>query len=333
MSDNDEIKDSEISKSEIKDSEISESEIKDSEISESDINNSEIEDVNESELTDAESNVETDDAENKTEPEKKTILPKKVKTLRIILMTIIFLCAALLIGMYIRDHSDSKSEKAMHEAVKTEEQIKKAPKSDNTNPVDFDTLHKQNADIFAWIRIPNSKVDYAICQSTKDKGEDYYLNHGYSQEKAELGAIYIQMRNKKDFSDPDTVVYGHNAPASGKMFRSIHNYEDADFFKKNPEFTIYTEDNRKLTYHVFAAYNYDDRLILDYFNDFKNPSLFSEYLKEIEKSGSKMNYDSDNAATKDDKIITLSTCNGVSDQRFLVQAKLVSDKKMDPYKK
>jgi hypothetical protein len=123
MSDNDEIKDSEISKSEIKDSEISESEIKDSEISESDINNSEIEDVNESELTDAESNVETDDAENKTEPEKKTILPKKVKTLRIILMTIIFLCAALLIGMYIRDHSDSKPEKAMHEAVKTEEQI------------------------------------------------------------------------------------------------------------------------------------------------------------------------------------------------------------------
>ena len=257
---------------------------------------------------------------------------KKLKTLRIVLLTVIVLCAALLIGMFVRNHTESKPEKAMHSAVKTEKQVKDEPKNENTNPVDFATLHKQNPDIFAWIRIPNTKVDYAICQSTKDKGEDYYLDHGYSQEKQPVGTIYIQMRNKKDFSNPVTVIYGHNVHSTGKMFRTLHNYDNAKFFKDNPEFTIFTEDNRKLTYRIFAAYDYDDRLILDYYNDFKNPNMFKEYLNEIKKYGAKKNYDADNAATKDDKIVTLSTCNEVSDQRFLIQAKLVSDEKMNDFK-
>jgi len=255
---------------------------------------------------------------------------KKIRTLRIVLLTIIVLCGAILIGMIVRDHTDSKPEKAMHSAVKTEKQIKAEPK--NTNPVDFATLHKQNPDIFAWIRIPNTKVDYAICQSTKDKGEDYYLDHGYSQEKQPVGTIYIQMRNKKDFSNPVTVIYGHNVHSTGKMFRTLHNYDNSKFFKDNPEFTIFTEDNRKLTYRIFAAYDSDDRLILDYYNDFKNPSMFKEYLNEIQKNATKKNYDAENMATKDDKIVTLSTCNEVSDQRFLVQAKLVSDDKMNDFK-
>ena len=61
--------------------------------------------------------------------------------------------------------------------------------------------------------------------------------------------------------------------------------------------------------------------------------MFKEYLNEIQKNGTKKNYDAENAATKDDKIVTLSTCNEVTDQRFLVQAKLVSDDKMNDFKK
>ena len=76
------------------------------------------------------------------------------------------------------------------------------------NPIDFDSLTAQYPDIYAWIRIPGTKVDYPIVQREGDNG--YYLNHTIDGKKKTEGSIYTEDYNSKDFGDANTVIYGHN---------------------------------------------------------------------------------------------------------------------------
>ena len=99
------------------------------------------------------------------------------------------------------------------------------------NPIDFATLQERNADVYAWIKIPDTKVDYPILQSG-DKPENFYLNHNIDGEYEFAGCIYTQKLNKKDFTDPNTVIYGHNMK-NGTMFKALHQFRNKDFFEAN----------------------------------------------------------------------------------------------------
>ena len=92
------------------------------------------------------------------------------------------------------------------------------------------------------------------------------------------GCIYTESGNSKNFTDPNTVVYGHNM-RNGSMFQNLHYYEDPEFFEQNPFVYIYTEDKIRI-YEVFASYIYDDRHILNSFN-FNDPKVFAQYLEDI----------------------------------------------------
>lgn len=188
-------------------------------------------------------------------------------------------------------------------------------------PVDFAALQEQNPDVYAWIRIPGTNVDYPILQSADDNG--YYLTHTIDHEKKTEGAIYTEDYNSKDFEDPNTVIYGHNMK-NGSMFRTLHNYEDRSFFDENREVWIYLPD-RILEYRIFAAYVYDNRHLLLNF-DFDDEDVYRRYLDDVFSIRSMNAFiDTSMEVGTEDKIITLSTCNaGISEQRYLVQAVLIS---------
>lgn len=188
-------------------------------------------------------------------------------------------------------------------------------------PVDFEVLKEQNPDVYAWIRIPGTNVDYPILQSADDNS--YYLTHTIDCQQKTEGAIYTEDYNSKDFTDPNTVIYGHNMK-NGSMFRTLHNYEDRSFFDENREVWIYLPD-AVLEYRIFAAYVYDNRHLLLNF-DFDDEDVYRRYLDSI-FSIRNMNafIDTSMEVGTDDRIITLSTCNaGISEQRYLVQAVLIS---------
>ena len=188
-------------------------------------------------------------------------------------------------------------------------------------PVDFAALKEQNPDVYAWICVPGTEIDYPVLQSEEDN--TYYLTHTIDGEKTIAGSIYTENYNSKDFDDPNTVIYGHNMK-NGSMFRTLHNYEDKTFFDENREIRIYLPD-AILTYRIFAAYVYDNRhILLNY--DFEDPDVYQEYLDgifRIRDVGAHI--DTSMEVTADDRIITLSTCNaGIETQRYLVQAVLIS---------
>lgn len=191
------------------------------------------------------------------------------------------------------------------------------------NPIDFKSLKKKNSDIYAWIKVPNTKVDYPVLQSYDDD-DNFYLTHDENKKYSFGGAIYTQRLNSLDFNDRNTVIYGHDL-VSGAMFSSLHKFRNKSFFNKNKYFYIYTEKHI-LKYEIISAYKYDDRHILNSF-DFSDDEVFADYLEFIKNPKTTMkNTRIDIKLNLKSRIVTLSTCIGnESDKRYLVQGVLIED--------
>ncbi len=191
--------------------------------------------------------------------------------------------------------------------------------------IDFQDLQTNtNADIYAWIYVPGTQVDYPILQHLTD--DTYYLNYNMDGSKGYPGCIYTETRNLKDFSDSQTVIYGHNMK-NGTMFGELHNYEDILFFEEHPYFYVYTPEDI-FVYRIYRAYTYSDMHLLLGYNT-KTEQGFSEYLNEIKNYRtitSNANEELLQGLTTQDKICTLSTCvKNQNHLRYLVQGVLCDE--------
>ena len=119
---------------------------------------------------------------------------------------------------------------------------------DMENPINFDELQKTNSDIYAWIRIPDTKIDYPILQ-----GEDNltYLNTDVYGDFALSGSIYLDSNCDNTFSGNYSLLYGHHM-ANHKMFGDLDKYKNQKFFKKNDTGTLILPD-RSYKLKVFAC--------------------------------------------------------------------------------
>ena len=192
------------------------------------------------------------------------------------------------------------------------------------NPINFSAEVLKYPDIYAWIEIPNTKINYPVVQSPTDDG--YYLSHNAEKQYTKAGAIYSEMRNSKDFSDPNTVLYGHNL-LNGTMFRDLHKFRnDETFWNENKYIYIYIPGHI-LTYEICSAYRYDNRHILNSFN-FSIPQERIDFFSQcVNPTSLVRQVASGMSLTAGDKIITLSTCTSNDSERYLVVGKLISDTK------
>ena len=221
--------------------------------------------------------------------------------------------------------ADAAEARAAAERAAAEDETGSAEETlrEYTCPLDFDYMHETNDDIYAYIRIPDTKVNYPILQSQGDEPEDYYLDHNLDRSAGHPGCIYTQMIHSKDFTSPVTVLYGHNMK-DGAMFATVHDFEDEDFFNDHPYVYVYTPD-QELVYAAYAAYYYSDILIPYYFNYFESPSDLDYYLAEISLYGNKDDGHIRSGISPDNTshIITLSTCNSTGSARYLLQCVLI----------
>ncbi len=194
--------------------------------------------------------------------------------------------------------------------------------------IDFADLQENtNADIYAWIYIPDTVIDYPVLQHATD--DTYYLNYNIDGSKGYPGCIYSEMANAKDFSDFLTVLYGHNMK-NGTMFNGLHQFEDAAFFEEHPYIYIYCADGRTLRYQIFAAYKHSDEHLLKSYT-FLNSFAKQSYIDSVlEQKNMVCNLREDVEVTPESNILTLSTCvSGESSKRYLVQAVFIDDVTFD----
>lgn len=193
-------------------------------------------------------------------------------------------------------------------------------KDEDEFAVDFDELKKINADTVGWIRFypEPSQISYPLVQTTDN---DLYLNRTFSANENTVGAIFVNCDNALDFSDRNTIIYGHRMK-DHSMFHDLEKYEDESFWKENPYFYIYTPDGREIKYQIYSAGVVKDTSE-SYTYQFENDASFEMFL-QITKSIS--NYDTGVNPGADAEVITLSTCTkDDNDDRFVVHGVKVEE--------
>ena len=214
----------------------------------------------------------------------------------------------------------SSTEKSTDQLTDRSKKQKDQEKSQQTKlsadlPVNIAEIQKEMPDVYGWIEIPGTKVNYPVVQREDDNL--YYLDRTPEGSSNIEGSIFSEDYNRRDFTDPVTVLYGHNMK-NGDMFGELHLFEDKSFFDANRDLYIYLKD-KKLTYRIFAAVLFDNRHIMQSY-DFSSEDSFLLFIREIMSiRNMRSNVDGDVSILPTDKILTLSTCHGMgSDYRYLV---------------
>ena len=177
--------------------------------------------------------------------------------------------------------------------------------------VDLGALKAKNSDTVGWIILPDSRINYPIVKS-KDNTE--YLTTTFDGQKANSGAIFMDMYCPEDFNCDNTIIYGHNMK-NGSMFRALNNMTDKEYFWRHHIFCIDTGNGFE-EYEVISCYETVETNLISWQIQFESLNAYEAWLKSIVK---KCTYDCvDYDATK--KTITLSTCRGKSGGpgRFIV---------------
>ncbi len=237
----------------------------------------------------------------------------------------VLICGGLIVRYMVGHNRSLRAEKKLKTYVDTNSEISTERTDTQVTEdvsiwypdlkVDFTGLQSQNPDICAWIYIPGTDVDYPVLKGTDNS---FYLSHDAYGQYSPDGSIFVDAGCGDDFDDFDTIIYGHNM-STGTMFKTLHNYEDDEFWNENRNVYIYLPD-RVIRYEVFAAYRTNDRHILTY-NDFSDKAVRDNYIQNIKDK----NFDegivkNDQNIDIDSTLLTLSTCCGMDGKRWLVQA-------------
>ncbi len=225
------------------------------------------------------------------------------------------------------ESSVSESAESAEPAVSESEGVEKLTYSElgidvPMKDIDWESLYAENEDIYAWIYLPPTPIDYPVLQHPTDP--DYYLNRNIDLSEGYPGCIYSQCGNSLDFTDPNTVLYGHNM-YDNMMFTTLHWFEGKEFFEETPYVYIYLP-GKVLVYQIYAAYTTNNMNQLTTY-DYSNPVNFQAYL-DYTRSGSRPtdHYRYDIELTYDNHILTLSTCvDQHHELRYLVQAVLMNE--------
>ena len=190
--------------------------------------------------------------------------------------------------------------------------------------INFAELQAANPEIFAWIYIPGTNVDYPILQHPA--ADDFYLNHDMYGKSDVWGSLYIQNCNKKDFSDPVTMIYGHYG-VNDYMLSTLHRFRDKAFFDANQYMYIYTpEKNYKLL--TISAYEWGDSHVIKN-RDLSNESVRQSYFDYVlAPESNSVNVREGVKLSTQDRIVQLSTCLDPytnSNRRYLVTGQFIEE--------
>lgn len=248
---------------------------------------------------------------------------EQLKKKKLIYNIIIVICiiALLISGYFIISYfmetnaADSEYESIINDVKNTDSLI---GNTEASTSIDFNKLYEINSDVVGWIEIPDTVIDYPIVQGTDN---DYYQSHTFKKEKVKSAAIFMDYRNDKNFADKNTVIYGHNMK-NGSMFHTIQLFFDQKYYEAHPYVYIYTPDETRYKAEIFTIFTIDST---DKYRtmDFNSDDEFKKLVDEM-KSRSEIDINVD--VSKNDRIITLSTCHSSNgDKRLVIMAKLTEE--------
>lgn len=182
--------------------------------------------------------------------------------------------------------------------------------------VDFNELKKKNDDTVGFIKVNGTNVNYPIVQTNNNS---YYLNHAFDKSKNSAGWVFADYRNNMVNFDKNTVIYGHSR-SNQTVFGSLKKVLNKSWYSnKNNHIIKLSTPTENTLWQIVSIYTIkpESYYITTKFSD----SQFNTFINTIKKR-SEINFSG--GLTKNDKILTLSTCADVAGTtRLVIHAKLI----------
>ena len=166
--------------------------------------------------------------------------------------------------------------------------------------VDFDALREKNKDVVAWIYCPDTPINYPVVQAADNEA---YLHRLLDGSKNSAGTLFMDFRNSSDFSDWNSVIYGHNMK-NGSMFGTLMDYKTQAYFDAHPKVFLLTPEQ---DYVINIVAGFVTPADAEIYNNFEPEEEKKAQLAKEWMAVSK--FVSGNAPTEEDRLITLSTCS------------------------
>ena len=181
----------------------------------------------------------------------------------------------------------------------------------------FVGLQRYYPDIYGWIDVPGTEINYIIMQAADN---DYYLYREYTGSWTRYGSIFADFRCVKNATrNRNLILYGHNMNTARIMFAPLLDFAvDEEAFQKQV-INIVTAKGL-YTYKLFSVY--DTQADYNYIQTgFASDEDFIEFCERVKN---KSIFKTDVTFDKDSKILTLSTCTIRGDNmRWAFHAKLI----------
>lgn len=174
-------------------------------------------------------------------------------------------------------------------------------------------LSAEHSDSVAWLYIPDTNINYPVMQSGDN---EYYAHRAVDGSYLYAGSLFMDYRCSSDFSDFNSVIYGHNM-GNRTMFADIPNYENEEYFMEHSYGWLTTEDEVHLI-DFFAVARTTDTSGL-YIAD----PTFEEWDSQLRNCASIYK---EIEVTESDHLLMLSTCTSAEgNSRTILVGKIIEE--------
>ena len=184
-------------------------------------------------------------------------------------------------------------------------------------------LYLENSDMVGWIQIEGTSIDYPVMQTPADP--NYYLKHDFEKRYTDYGCPFMQADCDALCPSDNLIIYGHNMK-DGSMFAGLAKYRNKDFWQAHKTVRFDTALGGS-AYEIFAVIHTTvqadaaDAFPFYRFVNAASPEDFADYVSVCQ---ARALYDTGIFAEYGDKLLTLSTCDNITDNgRLLIIAKRI----------
>ncbi|MCL2678822.1 MAG: class B sortase [Dehalococcoidia bacterium] len=168
----------------------------------------------------------------------------------------------------------------------------------------FTRLQAINTDVCAWLTVYGTNIDYPVVQGRNNLK---YVNTNAEGKYSLSGAIFIDASSSRNFSDFNSIIYGHHMEKQ-VMFGEIGNFADQKYFEARPYGMLYY-DGKEYGLEFFAFIHtsaYDYQIF--------HPRVTGQPAQQayLDRIGEMAIHSRDIGVDTSDRIILLATCSSSS---------------------
>ncbi len=163
----------------------------------------------------------------------------------------------------------------------------------------FDELLAECGDVVGWLYCADTPINYPVVQSSDN---EYYLRRLLDGSYHINGTIFLDYRNSPDFSDWNSIIYGHNMK-NDTMFGTLQKYKEQSYYEDHPVWYLLTPEK-----------DYKIELIGGYTTPSTSADTYaipdsSQGRDDLtEKARKESTFQTETDIGDSDRIVTLSTC-------------------------